>query len=77
MPLVFKIQKALVTFNFTLVLKMRIPDIENFWETQKGTWYHKTFEECGEIRKIKIHMWAVWLLTCSVFLFTTEEMKKR
>ena len=77
MSLVFKIQKALVTFNFTLVLKMRIPDIENFWETQKGTWYHKTFEECGEIRKIKIHMWAVWLLTCSVFLFTTEEMKKR
>ena len=28
-------------------------------------WYHKTFEECREIRKIKIHMWTVWLLTGS------------
>ena len=29
--------------------------LQNFRETQKGTWYHRTFEERGEIRKIKIH----------------------
>ena len=26
--------------------------------------YHKTFDERGEIRRIKIHMWTVWLLAC-------------
>ena len=26
---------------------------QNFGEMQKGTWYQKAFEECGEIRKIK------------------------
>ena len=25
--------------------------------------YHKTFEESGETRKTKIHMWTIWLLT--------------
>ena len=38
---------------------------QNSRETGKGTWYHKTFEERGEIRKIKFHMWTVWLLICS------------
>ena len=46
---------------------------QNFQETQKGTWHEKTFEERGEIRKIKIHMWTVWLLTCSWAL----NMKKK
>ena len=31
----------------------------------KDTLYHKTFEEFGEIRKMKNYMWTVWLLTCS------------
>ena len=26
--------------------------LQNFWETEKGTWYHKTFEEREETRKI-------------------------
>ena len=26
---------------------------QNFWETQNGTWYHKTFKEHREIRKQK------------------------
>ena len=69
MSLLFKMQKNLVTFSLTLILKLRIPDItkllrnakgylisQNFWETRKGTWYHKTFEERGEIRKIKINL---------------------
>ena len=38
---------------------------QTFLETQKGTWYHKTCEECGNIRKIKIQMWTVGLLTWS------------
>ena len=36
---------------------------EDFWEMQKGTQYHKTSKECREIRKIKILMQAIWLLT--------------
>ena len=40
---------------------------------QKGTWYHKTFNEHGEIRKTKIHLWTIWLLTCSQDL----NMKKK
>ena len=51
---------------------MRYLIFQNFWETQKGTWYHKTFEEIREIRKIEIHMWTVWLLACS----WTLNMKK-
>ena len=39
----------------------------------KDTWYQKTFEECREIRKIKMHMWNVWLLTCPQAL----NMKKK
>ena len=35
---------------------------QNFWETRKDTWYHKTYEECREIGKIKIHLWTIWLL---------------
>ena len=40
---------------------------------QKGTWYHKIFEECEEIGKIKIHMWTVLLFTGSQAL----NMKKK
>ena len=57
MSLLFKMQKP--------DIKVRILDIPNFRETQKDTWYHKSFEERGEVRKIKIHMWTVCLLTCS------------
>ena len=35
--------------------------------------YHKTFDERGEIRRIKIHMWTVWLLAC----LRTSARKKR
>ena len=41
----------------------------------KDTWYHKTFVECGEIRKIKNHKWTVWLLTCSRALTGLEHEK--
>ena len=54
-------EKALVNFSFALMLKVRVPDIQ----TQKGTWYHKTFEKRGKIRKTKILMSTVWLLKCS------------
>ena len=37
---------------------------QNIWEAQKDTCYCKIFEGHGEIRKTKIHMWTVWLLTC-------------
>ena len=36
MPLVFKMQKTLVTFNFTLVLKMRMLDIQKLLRNAKG-----------------------------------------
>ena len=39
----------------------------------EDTWYHKTFEECEEIWKIKIHMWTVLLFTGSQAL----NMKKK
>ena len=57
MPILLKMQKP--------DIKVRILDIQfqNFRETLKGTWYNKTFEEHGEIRKTKIRMWTVWLLT--------------
>ena len=40
MTLLFKMERTLVTFSLALILKVRVPDIQ----TQKGTWYHKTFE---------------------------------
>ena len=62
MSLLFKMQK-------TLGEDTSCP--KNFRETRNGTLYHKTFEECKEIRKI--HMQTVWLLTCSQVL----NMKKK
>ena len=50
MSLLYKIQRTLVTFSLTLMLKDRVPDIQ----TWKGTWYHKTFEKRGKIRKMQI-----------------------
>ena len=45
---------------------------QNFQETGKDTWYHKTFEECRKIRKIKIHMWY-----CSItYTFSGLEHEK-
>ena len=73
MPLLFEMQKILVTFSLTLYLRWGYLIFQNFREMRKGTWYHKTFKEREEIRKIKIHMWTVWLLTCSQAL----KMKKR
>ena len=73
MPLLVKMQETLVTVSLVLILKVRILGIPNFRETQKDTWYYKTFDERREIRKIKIHMWTVWLLTCSQAL----NMKKK
>ena len=56
MSLLFKMQKTLITFSLTLILKLRIPDIPKLLRNAKGYLYHKTFEERGEIRKIKIHL---------------------
>ena len=39
------------------------------------TWYHKTFDEHGVIRKTKVHMWIVWILFHKPY-FTTGDMKK-
>ena len=44
---------------------------------QKDPWYHKTFEECREIRKMKIHMWTIWLLTCSRAFFSPIKTLKK
>ena len=44
---------------------------------QKGTWYQKIFEERGEKRKIKIHRWTVWLLTCSLAFFSPLKTSKK
>ena len=40
---------------------------------QKDIWYHKIFQKRGDIKKINIHMWTVWLLSCSQAL----NMKKK
>ena len=54
MPLWFKMQKTLVCFS------------HNAWysKTFKGSCYLRTFEKCRELRKIKIHMWNVSVLSC-------------
>ena len=66
MPLLFKIEKTLVTFSLTSIhLRWGYLIFQNFQEMWKGTWYLKTFEEHGEMRKIKIHIRTVWLHTCS------------
>ena len=54
-----------------------IPDIPKFPETWKGTWYHRTFEEHGQAGKIKIHIWAVRLLTCLWEFFLPVNTWKR
>ena len=36
------------------VWKLPNLSVHALWMVPKGTWYHKTFEEWGEIRKIKI-----------------------
>ena len=66
----------------SLLFKMQKPDrtwgyliFQNFRETLKGTWYNKTFEEHGEIRKTKIRMWNVWLLTSSQALDIKKKIK--
>ena len=65
MQLLFKMQKTLFSFSVTLILKAGIPDIPKFsWEMLMGPWYYKTSEECRGIRKIRTHMWTVWLITC-------------
>ena len=76
MPLLVKMQETLVTVSLVLILKVRILGIPNFRETRKDTWYYKTFDERREIRKIKIHMWTVWLLTCSQALNMKKKISK-
>ena len=51
--------------------------LQNFREGWIITWYHKTFEECRELRKIKIHMWTVWLITCSQALNIKKKKKDK
>ena len=50
---------------------------QNVCETWKGTWYHRTLEERGEIRKIKVHRWTVWLLICSGAFFSPLKTWKK
>ena len=50
---------------------------QNFWEAWKGTWYHKTFDEHRQIRKIKdshVNCFITYMFTG--LLFITEDMKK-
>ena len=59
MALPFKMQKTRVIFSLTLILKVRIPDIPKLSRNAKRyikKIYQKTFEEHGNIRKIKIYM---------------------
>ena len=78
MPLLFKMQKTLVTFSLILILKVRILGIPKLSRNVKGYLYHKTFKERGEIRKRKIHMWPFWLpVMFTGLLFTTKDMKKK
>ena len=48
-------QTTLVTFSLTLMLKVRVPDIQ-MW---KAPGYPKTSEQCRNVRKIKMHMCTV------------------
>ena len=50
---------------------------QNFQETRKGTWHHKSLGEHREIRKIKIHMWTVLLLIfLQAFFLPLKRWKK-
>ena len=55
MMLLLKMQRTPVSFSLRLTLKEAVPGIQ----MRKGTWYYKTFEKCGKIRKIKILMQTV------------------
>ena len=66
MMLLLKMQRTPVTFSLRLTLKEAVPGIQ----MRKGTWYYKTFEKCGKIRKIKILMQTVWLIQCSRAYFS-------
>ena len=56
MPLLFKMQKTLVTFSLTLILKVRILDIPNLLRNAKGYLISQNLGgTLREIRKIKIH----------------------
>ena len=62
MPMLYKMWKTLVTFGY---FKVRIPDIPKLSRNAKGYLISQNFWERSDIMKIKIHMWTVWLLTCS------------
>ena len=49
-------QKTVVTFSPALILNVKTLDIPKLLRNMKGYLIHKTFEECGKIRKTKIHM---------------------
>ena len=52
---------------------MGILEIPKLSRDLKETWCHKTFEECGEIRKIKNHMkWNAKFLYCTALGFITK-----
>ena len=61
-------------FKMLLALALLLTSLLDLHNTYgEDTWYHKTFEECEEIWKIKIHMWTVLLFTGSQAL----NMKKK
>ena len=56
MLMLIEMQKTLVTFSLTLILKVRILDISELSRNVKGYLISQNFEECREIRKITIPM---------------------
>ena len=70
MPLLFKMQKTLVTFSLTVILKVRILDIPKLSRNTKGYLMSQNFWGMWRDKWKKIHMWTVWLLACSWAFFS-------
>ena len=78
MPLLFKMQKALVTFSFTLIIKVRILDIPKLSRNEKGYLISQNFWWMQRDEKNKNS-----LLNCLItymftnLLFITEGMTRQ
>ena len=51
MPLLFKMQKILVTFSLTLILKVRIPDIPKLVRNVKGYFISQLLRNAMRLEK--------------------------
>ena len=65
MSLLYKIQRTLVTFSLTLMLKDRVPDIQ----TWKGTWYQKFLRNAERLEKCKLPCELFDYLNAKGFIF--------